>query len=426
MAEARVTSPAEASTTTPEKEKTSDPVVTTENPSENVSNESSEEADKVTPAPATTEPATTDEKTTEPKPVALEDVVAQPDGSKPDETPKEEKEKVEPKAESKGPLDQLFSKLPSILEEASHHEMWGVELKDADDVPTVNVLTKFLRANNLNVDGAASQLLKALKFRKELQPLELLKGEFNQRKFAGLGYITIYGETVFTWNIYGACKNINETFGNVDEFIKWRVALMELAIQTLNLSAATEKVPLTLTGDKRDNYQMIQVHDYKNISFLRPSSAIRASSKKTIEVFSMAYPELLREKYFVNVPAIMGWMFAAMKLFVSKETIRKFHPISNGTNLAKEFGYSAELPSLYGGKGEGLDKTGKEVILVDIAPAEPKEEPKEDKKESEPEPTPAGDAVEAAKKEPEPEVTEEKKVAPAEEAKPSEVANVAA
>lgn len=69
----------------------------------------------------------------------------------------------------------------------------------------------------------------------------------------------------------------------------------------------------------------------------------------------MAYPELLKEKFFVNVPLVMGWVFTAMKLFLSPETIKKFHPLSYGGNLAGELkDFGQELPVAYGGKGEDV------------------------------------------------------------------------
>jgi hypothetical protein len=87
----------------------------------------------------------------------------------------------------------------------------------------------------------------------------------------------------------------------VEDFIAWRVALMELALEALSLKTATK--PITTTYDP---YKIFQVHDYKNISFLRQSPAVKTASKTTIEVFSTNYPELLKEKFFINVPAVMG------------------------------------------------------------------------------------------------------------------------
>ncbi|KAI5305319.1 hypothetical protein KEM56_004731 [Ascosphaera pollenicola] len=253
-------------------------------------------------------------------------------------------------------LQQFFESLPSILTQADHHEMWGVELTTWDDYPTVNVLIKFLRANDGNVKLAQEQLGKALAWRKKMNPQALVDG-VHSSKFAGLGYLTKYSskssgkEEIFTWNVYGsAAKNVKETFGNVDEFIKWRVALMERAVAELKLNTATTIIPMT--GE--DPYQMIQVHDYLNVSFLRMDPTIKSATKSIIEVFSTAYPELLREKYFVNVPIVMSWVFSALKVFLAKNTVRKFHPITNGANLAREFDFRDDLPKEYGGKAPSL------------------------------------------------------------------------
>lgn len=134
----------------------------------------------------------------------------------------------EPKAEkpaylSKNPaLGELFSRLPTILGNVGHAEMWGVPLKDSDDIPTVNVLIKFLRANEGNAKAAETQLSKALQWRKDVNPLALAESaKHSAAKFEGLGYLTTYEENgqplVFTWNIYGAVKDISATFADTDE-----------------------------------------------------------------------------------------------------------------------------------------------------------------------------------------------------------------
>jgi phosphatidylinositol transfer protein SFH5 len=120
-------------------------------------------------------------------------------------------------------LSQFFSRLPVILEKTGHGEMWGVSLKDSRDPPTANVIIKFLRANEGNVNQAEEQLTKALEWRKKLDPLSLAeKSRFSASKFGGLGYITTYndqksGELIFNWNIYGSVKKIDATFGDIDE-----------------------------------------------------------------------------------------------------------------------------------------------------------------------------------------------------------------
>ncbi|GKZ27259.1 non-classical phosphatidylinositol transfer protein (PITP) [Aspergillus brasiliensis] len=379
------------------------------------------------PAPAPAQEAPEDKKEEAPK-EENKDTKA--------EEPKEEQKAEEPKAEAKAEanaeeakeeqqkpaqpeylaknpaLSQFFDRLSAILSSTGHNEMWGVTLKDSSDVPTVNILIKFLRANEGNVKLAEEQLTKALKWRKEMNPLALTEGHYSAERYGGLGYVTKYPEAngkevIVTWNIYGNVKSIDQTFGDVDGFIKWRVALMELAIKDLKLSEATTVIDY----DGEDPYQMLQVHDYQNVSFLRLNPTIKAASKKTIEVFSTAYPELLREKFFVNVPAIMGWMFAAMKVFLSKNTTRKFHPISNGANLAREFpSLKEKFPKTYGGSGATLEETAFTVNLDKAEPTAeaPKEEPKEE---------PTEEQAEAPKEEAKAEQTEAPKEEVKEEAK---------
>lgn len=92
------------------------------------------------------------------------------------------------------------------------------------------------------------------------------------------------------------------------------------------------------------------------MSFLRQDPAVKAATKETISTFSMAYPELLKEKFFVNVPVLMGWMFTAIKLFLAPETVKKFHPLSYGAALAGELpSIGAQLPEVYGGTNGKLE-----------------------------------------------------------------------
>ncbi len=112
------------------------------------------------------------------------------------------------------PLSKLFAELSTIIKDADHGEMWGVDLKDEPHVPTSIVLEKFLRANTKDVTKAKTQLTEALKWRKKMQPVKLLaESEFDNAKFGGLGY------EIISLNIYGAVKDNKATFGNVEELV---------------------------------------------------------------------------------------------------------------------------------------------------------------------------------------------------------------
>lgn len=140
--------------------------------------------------------------------------------------PKQEDEKP-PHLANNPALSTLTSRLPSILTQANHTEMWGVPLKDATtDIPTANILIKFLRANEGDPVRAEEQLTRALEWRREMDPVGLREnGRFSKRRFGGLGYQTTYSvpddgrekEVVATWNIYGEVGDLEATFGDVDE-----------------------------------------------------------------------------------------------------------------------------------------------------------------------------------------------------------------
>ncbi|KAL7961737.1 CRAL-TRIO domain-containing protein [Trichoderma compactum] len=298
-------------------------------------------------------------------------------------TPEKVEQAEAPALTPETPLAEFTARLADIIKESAHSEMWGVELSsDASHAPTQVILQKFLRANNGDLAAAERQLAAALAWREEWQPTKLVSEAFNKDKFGGLGFVTNHKDeagnnTVITWNIYGSVKDNKATFGDVTEFIKWRAALMELGVQQLHLNDIAESLP----EDGTDKHQMLQVHDYRSVSFFRMDPAVKAASKETISVFSMAYPELLAHKYFVNVPAIMGWMFGAMKLFLAPATLKKFHPMTSGTTLSTELkSIAPSLPKEYGGSGlpvqEGITVTlaeSTEAAKVE-APVEPKSE----------------------------------------------------
>lgn len=147
----------------------------------------------------------------------------QPEVAKSEEKKPEEEKPQKPAYVTKIPsLSEFFDHLPAILTKTGHNEMWGVILKDTGDIPTVNVLIKFLRANEGNLTAAEDQLRKALEWRKQTNPLALIEsGRYSASKYGGLGYLTTYEEDgrplVFTWNIYGAVKDMSATFSDSDE-----------------------------------------------------------------------------------------------------------------------------------------------------------------------------------------------------------------
>lgn len=126
-------------------------------------------------------------------------------------------------AEPGTPIAQLWN----VAKTAGHPEIWAVTLADpGDHVPTRVILQKYLNANDGDLAKAKDQLLKTLEWRAKTKPLDLAKKLFSKAKFDRLGYVTTCvqegsaepeGKEVFTWNIYGGVKSMEETFGNLEE-----------------------------------------------------------------------------------------------------------------------------------------------------------------------------------------------------------------
>ncbi|KAF4553658.1 Phosphatidylinositol transfer protein SFH5-like protein [Elsinoe fawcettii] len=262
------------------------------------------------------------------------------------------------------PLGQLAVKLGELLTTTGHNEMYGVTLEPWTEgtslqVPTQIILQKFLRANANDVSKATQQLFAALSWRKSFNALATKDEVFSRTRLSGLGYITTLTsvpsspnkQDVAVFNIYGAVKDNKATFGDLDGFIRWRVALMELTLEKLDLAHATE--PLPDYGKGEDKYQAVQVHDYLSVSFLRQAPEVKAASSKTIQLFQQMYPETMRKKFFVNVPIFMQWMFGAMKLIMAKETVAKMQWTSYGNQLYLDLG--KDVSKAYGGSGPDLE-----------------------------------------------------------------------
>jgi hypothetical protein len=125
------------------------------------------------------------------------------------------------------PLSKLSADLPAILEDAGYDEVYGLKLSDATSFHTKLILQKFLRANTNDLGKAKEQLLGTLKWRKEFQPLKAVEEQHSKDKFGGLGYVTVLSgvpgssneKDVVTFNIYGAVKDNQKTFGDIERLV---------------------------------------------------------------------------------------------------------------------------------------------------------------------------------------------------------------
>ncbi|OLL22599.1 Phosphatidylinositol transfer protein SFH5 [Neolecta irregularis DAH-3] len=225
------------------------------------------------------------------------------------------------------------SLLAKIGEE--QHELWGIPISTNSPKRDV-VLMKFLRAHKLIVPNAVENLVETLKWRRDFRALETIT-EPHAEKFQKVGFIfgkDLRGRPV-TYNIYSGLDN-KSIFGDLDAFLRWRVGLMERAVQTLDF-------------EKLD--QLSQIHDYLGTSLFRMDAGTKKASRSVIKIFQRHYPELLAAKYFVNVPRGMEFVFSVVKPFLSADTIKKFVVLADSKKLV-QFIPADELPEIYGGKGK--------------------------------------------------------------------------
>ncbi|PLN80093.1 hypothetical protein BDW42DRAFT_186293 [Aspergillus taichungensis] len=264
-------------------------------------------------------------------------------------------------------VGRLAQRLPDIVRTANHPEVWGVNLIDGYHAPTVNILIKFLHANDGDVDKAEKHLTTVLQWRRMLNPLHLANALHNHYKFSGLGYLSDYicidgKRVIMTWILYGEARDINATLSNSNQFFEWFVALMELATHQLRIHQSSD----VMDYNGPDPYKMLQVQDYRKLGSLRTYFGIRPFARWTVNTIALVYPEMLTERYFVNIPVTRGCNFRFFKVFRGKDTSRPFYPISDGANLASKLPNSLQLqiPQIYGGKGQPLQGHAREVGLA--------------------------------------------------------------
>lgn len=252
--------------------------------------------------------------------------------------------------DQKSKFDEFVSKsLPSLLQEAQYDELFGYQLTSTGEYFNKDVhdalIFKFLQANEFDLEATKGQLLNALKWRKEFNPLSAAFNETHDKKFDAIGQLTNYetnpeNTKIITWNIYGANGNPKELFKDLEKFLRYRIGLMERSVQLLDFT------------DPENNF-VTQVHDYQNVSFLRMDPDIKKGTKATIQIFQDYYPELLYKKFFVNIPSVLFWVFEVVKRLLPTTTTKKFFILNYGSGLVKHLG--EQVPKIYGGKGESLE-----------------------------------------------------------------------
>ncbi|CAG8552183.1 141_t:CDS:2 [Funneliformis caledonium] len=244
--------------------------------------------------------------------------------------------------DEKKAVQDLKELLPEILKGANapeNYSLWDIALdKDSKDERLDVILIKFLRARSLDVSQAKVMMTKAIEWRISFKTDELLSETFPSSTFAKVGFIHKHDKEFrpVTYNLYGGINN-QEVFGNLDQFIRWRVQLMEKAVKLLDFTNVD---------------QMIQVHDYNLVTISSYDKTVKQASKLITELMQENYPEFLAMKLFVNIPWWGDWIFKFISMFLAEETKKKF--VLTSADRVKEIMLDLideeNLPTFYGGK----------------------------------------------------------------------------
>ncbi|KAF5355335.1 hypothetical protein D9758_006054 [Tetrapyrgos nigripes] len=226
-------------------------------------------------------------------------------------------------------------------------DLWGVKIDPADpvDAKVSVILMKFLRARNLSVRDAADMFVATLRWRDEFNVEAACKEEFPQDIFGNLGHIFGHdkqGHPV-VYNVYGGSKDVTAPFSDVQRFLRWRVAFMEKSLASLDFETVD---------------QQIQVHDYEGVSMSSRDANSKQAASEASSIFSSHYPEMLHQKFFVNVPGYLTWIFWLFKPLLPAKTFAKMSIVGTGAHTIGKALIPLidvkQLPKRYDGEAEAF------------------------------------------------------------------------
>ncbi|KAF8889307.1 ribosomal L37ae protein family-domain-containing protein [Infundibulicybe gibba] len=241
-------------------------------------------------------------------------------------------------------LKEFRTKLPDILAEAYPDDpkaretpitFWGIQLNPANpvDARVSVVLMKFLRARNLSVRDAQDMLVATLRWRVEFDVEAAMKEEFPQEVFGQLG--RAYGHDPdgrpVVYNIYGGNKDLKAVFGDVQRFVRWRVALMEQSVNLLDFNEVDQMIQIHGTSQSALTRFILNIYiDYEGVSLTSRDANSKNAASEATNIFQNHYPELLYKKLFIHVPTLLNWIFWAFKPLISANTLAKMTVVGTG------------------------------------------------------------------------------------------------
>ncbi|CAA3008459.1 patellin-4 [Olea europaea subsp. europaea] len=268
---------------------------------------------------------------------------------------KEEKEKEQAEEECENGAEKMEEECEKKREESPNEcvdvevekeiSIWGVPLLPSKgDEGTNIVLLKFLRARDFKVNDAYQMLEKTLKWRKDFKIDSIFDEEFGP-ELNSVAYMSGADREghPLCYNIFGVLNNeeiYQKTLGDEEkreQFLRWRVQLMEKGIQKLEFKPGCVN-------------SLVQINDLKN-SPGASKKEVRTAVNKAIALLQDNYPEFVAKNIFINVPF---WYFAFHSLlspFLTQRTKSKlvFARPSKVTETLLKYIPIQEIPIQYGG-----------------------------------------------------------------------------
>ncbi|XP_077229332.1 patellin-4-like [Tasmannia lanceolata] len=245
----------------------------------------------------------------------------------------------------------------NVRENIENISLWGVPLLPSKGHEGLDsILLKFLKARDFKFLDAFEMLRKTLKWRKEFKINGIL-GETLRTDLKIVAYMKSVdkeGQPI-CYNISGYFRDkalYSKTFGTeekCEEFLRWRIQLMEEGIKKLSFK-------------KGGVNSMVQITDLKN----SPGPAmkeLKIATKKALSLLQDNYPEFVSRNIFINVPFRFYASHTLFSRFLSQRTKSRciFARPSKVAETLLKYIDPENIPVQYGGlKRENDDEFSEE------------------------------------------------------------------
>ncbi|CAN1328114.1 PATL4 [Linum perenne] len=257
---------------------------------------------------------------------------------------------------------------------AAEISLWGVPLLPSKGGESTDVvLLKFLRARDFKVSESFEMLKKTLQWRKDNSIDSILEEDLGRQDLAAAFYTDgtdRVGHPV-SYNIYGVFNDqevYSKAFGigteeeaekkknGIQQFMRWRIQLLEQSIQKLELKPGGVS-------------SLLQISDLNN-SPPPSKKELRTAMKQAVGILQDNYPELVARNIFINVPFWYYAMNALLSPFLTQRTRSKFvvaRPARVTETLLKYISIE-QIPVQYGGfkRENDYEFTDEEITEVPV------------------------------------------------------------